>query len=112
MTHVDQEVLQDEVVRTLLERLPTLFPVRKVYLFGSRARGTERPDSDYDFLIVADTTLHPADRATEVRLLLLDVPAAMDIIVATPEEFARLRTWVSSVIHTAATEGRVVYEAA
>lgn len=28
--------------------------VRKVVLFGSHARGTATPDSDYDFLIVAD----------------------------------------------------------
>ena len=25
--------------------------VKRVYLFGSRARGDNRPDSDYDFLI-------------------------------------------------------------
>ena len=27
------------------------YGVEKLYLFGSRARGEERPDSDYDFLI-------------------------------------------------------------
>lgn len=29
------------------------YGILKVYLFGSRARGDNRPDSDYDFCIVA-----------------------------------------------------------
>jgi uncharacterized protein len=108
----NKEIENDMVIRTLLERVHDLFPVHKIILFGSRALGTAHVDSDYDFLIIADTDLHPADRAAAVRLLLRDVPAAMDIIVATPEEFARLKTWISSVIHVAATDGKVLYEAA
>lgn len=40
-----------EIVATLLSR----FTPRRVYLFGSRARGDARSDSDYDFLIEIDT---------------------------------------------------------
>ncbi len=28
--------------------------LKELWLFGSRARGDNRPDSDYDFLVVAD----------------------------------------------------------
>nr|MBA3342644.1 nucleotidyltransferase domain-containing protein [Gemmatimonadaceae bacterium] len=38
--------LVDEIVATLVSR----FNPRRVYLFGSHARGDARPDSDYDFL--------------------------------------------------------------
>lgn len=42
----------NEVVRALRERVgPRL---RRVSLFGSRARGDDRPDSDYDLLVVVD----------------------------------------------------------
>ena len=34
-------------VRPIAEK----YGLERVYLFGSRARGNERPDSDYDFLI-------------------------------------------------------------
>ena len=40
----------NEIVATLLSR----FNPRRVYLFGSRARGDARSDSDYDFLIEID----------------------------------------------------------
>jgi len=36
-----------------LERLGLKQRIDKIYLFGSRAKGTERPDSDYDLLIVS-----------------------------------------------------------
>lgn len=46
----DQHGLVDEIVATLISR----FNPRRIYLFGSRARGDARPDSDYDFLIEID----------------------------------------------------------
>ena len=30
------------------------YGMRRVYLFGSRARGDNRPDSDYDFCVLTD----------------------------------------------------------
>ena len=35
-----------------VKRLVAFFAPEKVYLFGSTARGEDRPDSDLDFLIV------------------------------------------------------------
>ncbi|MDP9178980.1 MAG: nucleotidyltransferase domain-containing protein, partial [Gemmatimonadota bacterium] len=43
--------LVDEIVQTLLTR----FRPRRIYLFGSRARGDAKPLSDYDFLMELDT---------------------------------------------------------
>ena len=102
----------DLVINALLDRLPGLFRVQKVILFGSRAEGTADAESDYDFLIVAETDLRPAERGAAVRGLLMDIGAPMDFIVTTPEEYEKLVTWRSSVIHTAATRGKVLYEAA
>lgn len=43
------------VVDEIVERLISRFHPRRIYLFGSRARGNARPDSDYDFLVEIDT---------------------------------------------------------
>ncbi len=46
-------------IRHIVKPIAEEYGMKKVFLFGSRARGDYRPDSDYDFLIVApsDCTL-------------------------------------------------------
>ncbi len=69
-----------EVVR----RLVAVFAPERVYLFGSRARGEESPDSDYDLMLVlpddAPAALRRSDRAYEVLwgLVLLWTRSAFD----------------------------------
>ena len=41
--------------------------VRKIYLFGSFARGDARPDSDVDLCIVSDEANHQLDSARKFR---------------------------------------------
>ena len=38
-------------IREMVTPVARRHGVKRVYLFGSRARGDNRPDSDYDFLI-------------------------------------------------------------
>ncbi len=40
-----------EEIRNIISPIAARYGVSKVYLFGSRARGDNEPDSDYDFLI-------------------------------------------------------------
>ena len=42
-----------EELSRIVGRIAAGYGMRRVYLFGSRARGDNRPDSDYDFCIVA-----------------------------------------------------------
>lgn len=50
--------------------------IERVYLFGSRARGNERPDSDYDLLVVVAENFSKVDKD-----VLYDI--VMDILLAT-----------------------------
>ena len=38
-------------IQNTIRPIAEKYGLEKVYLFGSRARGNERPDSDYDFLV-------------------------------------------------------------
>ena len=51
-----------EKIRSLVQPIALKYPVSGVYLFGSRARGEETSDSDYDFLVV------PKDHMTAFQM--------------------------------------------
>ena len=44
---------EDDALDSILRRLVAAFDPQSIWLFGSRARGSHRPDSDFDLLIVA-----------------------------------------------------------
>ena len=49
-------MVSEQQLRALVTPACEQFGVRELSLFGSRARGNARADSDYDFLVVFDRT--------------------------------------------------------
>ena len=96
-------------VRDLL--VDALHPYR-VVVFGSRARGDVQPDSDLDLLVVADVSGSLGKRTGAVRKCLLGIHVPIDLVVYTPSEYERIRTWKSSIAAIADREGQVLYERA
>jgi len=66
---------------TIVRLLNALFPNVKVYLFGSRARGTNRPNSDIDLAIDMGHKLDfiEVSRARSI-LEMLSVPQKIDLV--------------------------------
>ncbi|MBM4396532.1 MAG: nucleotidyltransferase domain-containing protein [Deltaproteobacteria bacterium] len=96
----------------MVKALADTFHPLRVILFGSRARGDARPDSDYDFLVIAETPLAPIERMFVARKALWGLRVSADVFVLTPGEAELLSQRVGSVAAAASTEGRVLYEAA
>jgi predicted nucleotidyltransferase len=84
----------------------------QIILFGSRARGDARQDSDYDLLVVLDEILDRRGTRIAIRRVLDDLPIAKDIIVATTDEVSARGGRPRGVLHWALAEGRVLYERA
>jgi predicted nucleotidyltransferase len=100
-----REIL-DDVVRRLVDALRP----ERIVLFGSRAWGHPRDDSDVDlFVIVPHSALSPAERATRAYRSLRGIDMPKDIIVKTREEYDRNRSLESSLEHRIETEGIVLY---
>lgn len=87
--HADASAVIDGIVAKLRAEYAPL----GIVLFGSRAEGRARPDSDIDLLIIMDLPApkHPIDRIREVQILLRDARSGipLDVIVSTPQEFER-----------------------
>lgn len=88
--------IQDEVLRGFLrdylERIQELYAPRHLILFGSRARGTARPESDIDLILVSERFQGQRfpSRMGEF-LVTLRPPLHVDALCYTPDEFERLR---------------------
>jgi predicted nucleotidyltransferase len=98
--------LAEKIVRHILE---TGTP-DKIVLFGSRARGDARSESDYDILVIEPSALPRYKRAAKYRRALTGLCFSKDIVVWTPKEVAEWRTVPNAFITTALNEGVVLYE--
>jgi len=86
----------------------------QIILFGSYVRGVADPNSDLDFIIVADQPFAPGhSRQQEMaRLwrLLARFAIAKDILIYSRDEIEHWRNTKNHVIAHALREGRVLYE--
>lgn len=100
----------DRVLEEMTRRIVNRFRPEKVILFGSRARGDSRPDSDYDLLVVLKTCPSRRRLAVDLRSELADMPAGKDILVADSAEVDADSSRCPIIIRSALREGQILYE--
>ncbi len=90
---------------------------KRLLLFGSRARGEARPDSDIDLLVVMpQATLTPLERQQALRSLRaalrpLPLRVAVDLVVVGYEDAQRLSGSRWHVVACALREGKELHVA-
>lgn len=95
-----------DALAKFLARVGERFPLERALLFGSRARGDELTESDYDVLLVSNAFagLNPSERVAEV-LDRWELPQSLEPLCYTPEEFERKRGEIG-IVSEALREGR------
>src|SRR5205823_2573820 len=81
----DPVMLADIVKRVVKAATP-----EKIVLFGSAARGSMGPDSDFDLLVIKRGKFN-RHRVTTAIYRNMSGEAAVDVVVVTPEEVERYR---------------------
>jgi len=78
----------DPILDDIVARLVHTYHPLRIYLFGSRATGTYRIDSDYDILLVVNNgASDELKTATPAYKCLWGIRAAVDVVVWTEHEF-------------------------
>jgi predicted nucleotidyltransferase len=81
----------------------------RAVVFGSWARGTADAWSDLDLAVVVRTAHPPLERGGILRDLVDALPVGVDLLVYTPEEFARGLEERCGVFDAIAREGVTLY---
>ncbi len=103
MEYQSQDPKLDAIVKTLVDH----FHPTQVFLFGSRANGNARPESDYDlFLVIKNSEKSPVNRMQEANLLLWKNKSKVDVFIYTEEEYNSWKNELNTIANTVLSEGK------
>jgi predicted nucleotidyltransferase len=103
---------EDEALDAVLRRVAATIDPQAIWLFGSRARGDARPDSDFDLLVVGkpggDLT---SDDYEKIDSAINGLGIGCDLVPCSAEDFRVAATLPTSFVAEILSEARCVYEA-
>ena len=103
---------QAELLSAIVTRLAEAFKPEEIYLFGSRARGTERVGSDFDFLVILGDMNEPGYRYSQrAHQILWGLRKSADIFFMTREQFEGSKKVIGTLPEVVWREGKSLYAA-
>lgn len=99
----------DELLQLMTERLVAELHPEEIVLFGSRAWGTPRDDSDVDLLIILPTGTDSAAHELRARRCLRGLGVAKDILIRTRAQIERYRNVAASLEAQILSDGKRLY---
>ncbi len=106
--------VMEAIVPVLRERILSARKnkICRVILYGSRARGTARPDSDLDLLVVEKDPMSKRQEKEQLCQAVGDFSIPIDLRVMGEMEFQETKNIVGGIAYPAHKEGILLYEAA
>jgi predicted nucleotidyltransferase len=97
----------------LIGRMVAVAHPQAIWLFGSRARGDARPDSDFDFLAVFpdDDPVGLDERRHQLADAVMGAGVGVDVTCCSAAEFVTCKDMAGALIRTVHEQGRQVYAA-
>ena len=108
LASIEDDPVLSEVVRRLVDE----FHPKRIYLFGSRARGDAHDDSDYDLMLVVEERAGaPGDMERCAYDVLSGLGISKDVVIMTSYYFDWMLGAAASLPSTVRREGRLLYAA-
>jgi predicted nucleotidyltransferase len=105
----NRESIVQSAIKTIEEAIGSKgLKVKKIMLFGSRARGNPREDSDWDFFVIVDKKLgfnEKWDIIDEIKIKLAKLKIPNDIILKSEGEVEESKDDIGRITYYALKEG-------
>jgi predicted nucleotidyltransferase len=110
--YAKEDLQKNPILREIVRRLVNAYQPEKIYLFGSKGRGDEGPDSDYDLMVVVPDQASLERRRSQLAYQVLRGTAtAADVLVWTKKYFEDRLSLKASLSATIVREGKLLYAA-
>ena len=91
---------QEDLLRTLVDRLVKVYSPRAIYLFGSQAWGNPDETSDVDlYVVVESSNATKVERIRPGLVSLLDLNISVDLLVVTLKELDERKNHPSTLAY-------------
>jgi predicted nucleotidyltransferase len=99
-------------IRSVLARVIDRWQPLQIWLFGSRARGAARPDSDWDLLAIVPDCPDPADFDDPLTVWRVkrEPGVSSDLVVYRASDFEADKTVPNTLAYSTKLDGVLVYE--
>jgi uncharacterized protein len=103
---------EDGALEMAVERMVEALDPQSIWLFGSRARGDHRADSDYDLMVVAKPD-GQFDSGDCVKALRPTFGTGLDceVVPCSWPDFEEARTLTTTLVAQVLEQGKLLYEA-
>jgi len=100
----------DPVVDQVIQRIAKAVRPERIILFGSRARGESRNDSDIDLVIVYQGPRSKREIQLEIHRLFPHPDFSLDVFALTVEELEKGKKITNTLAHEVSERGVVCYQ--
>ena len=101
--------IKDPLVERVVRRIAEAIHPRQIILFGSRAQGAGRYDSDLDLVIIYDGPIPKRDLKHRVHELFEHPDFSMDLFVLKSDELHRQKHVANTLAREITEKGILVY---
>jgi predicted nucleotidyltransferase len=100
-----------EALAAVVGRMVHELDPHSIWLFGSRARGEQRPDSDFDLLVVAKPGGFGSGDYERVHAATRGFGVACDVVPCSAEDFVIAQMLETTLVSQVLAHGRLIFEA-